>query len=405
MSAEPRLGFTLWDELEFDSDVPNNDNLFRLSAFLALRVQSATTTAEPAIVSGTDDGKVWILPTGRTGTNWAGQAVGTIAVAYLGLWYFYTPKGYIVAHANDTGYLHYWTGSAWAYNDVLFGSKGTDIASAATTNLASATGIYVHITGTTTITALGTAKAGTLRWARFAGALTLTHNATSLILPTGANIVTAANDTALFVSEGSGNWRCVQYTRADGTALALAASAMEYKGAWNASTNTPTLINGTGNSGDIYRVSVAGTRNLGAGSVDYAVGDLVIYNATTLVWDHAPAANDNPNFFHPVVTDLGNVSGAVTIDLSLGQRFRMTLTGNVTSMAFSNLPAAGRFADIVLEIVQDGTGGRTVAWPVSGKWPNGIAHVVSSAAGDEDHVGMCVKNAGTWAGYPVEDMA
>jgi hypothetical protein len=98
-------------------------------------------------------------------------------------------------------------------------SKSADIASAATTALSTATAAYVHVTGTTTITALGTVQAGTRRIVVFDGALLLTHNATSLILPTGANITTAAGDVAVFVSEGSGNWRCVGYTRANGTAL------------------------------------------------------------------------------------------------------------------------------------------------------------------------------------------
>ena len=98
-------------------------------------------------------------------------------------------------------------------------AKGSDIASASTTDIGAATGNFVHVTGTTTITALGTIQAGTRRIVRFAGALILTHNATSLILPTGANITTAANDIATFVSEGSGNWRCVGYMKADGTAI------------------------------------------------------------------------------------------------------------------------------------------------------------------------------------------
>jgi hypothetical protein len=85
--------------------------------------------------------------------------------------------------------------------------------------LGAATGNTVHITGTTTITSFGTAAAGVERKVVFDGALTLTHNATSLILPTGANITTAAGDAAVFVSEGSGNWRCHAYNRADGTSL------------------------------------------------------------------------------------------------------------------------------------------------------------------------------------------
>jgi hypothetical protein len=91
-------------------------------------------------------------------------------------------------------------------------AKGADIASATTTDISGATGNYLDVTGTTTITALGTAPAGAERTVQFDGALTLTHNATSLILPGGANITTAAGDVAVFVSEGSGNWRMTDYS-------------------------------------------------------------------------------------------------------------------------------------------------------------------------------------------------
>lgn len=99
-------------------------------------------------------------------------------------------------------------------------SKGSDIASATTTDIGAATGNFVHITGTTTITGFGTVAAGAERVVVFDGALTLTHNGTSLILPTGANITTAAGDAAICVSEGSGNWRVTHYQRKDGSSLA-----------------------------------------------------------------------------------------------------------------------------------------------------------------------------------------
>ncbi|HSB98127.1 MAG TPA: hypothetical protein VLC91_16825 [Spongiibacteraceae bacterium] len=92
-------------------------------------------------------------------------------------------------------------------------AKGADIASAATTNIGAATGEFVDVTGTTTITSLGTVAAGITRTVRFTGALTLTHNATSLILPEGTNIITAANDVAVFRSLGSGNWVLVSYSK------------------------------------------------------------------------------------------------------------------------------------------------------------------------------------------------
>jgi hypothetical protein len=95
------------------------------------------------------------------------------------------------------------------------GLKGPDIASAATLVLP-AVGDFFHVTGTATITAISTRTAGRIVTLRFAAALTLTHNATSLILPSEANIATAANDVAQFVSEAGGNWRCVHYTRSNG---------------------------------------------------------------------------------------------------------------------------------------------------------------------------------------------
>jgi hypothetical protein len=103
---------------------------------------------------------------------------------------------------------------------IFNGIKGADIASATTIDLGASTGNFVDVTGTVTITGLGTANSGISRKVRFTGALLLTHNATSLLLPTAANITTVANDTAEFVSLGSGNWKCLWYQRYDGTPLA-----------------------------------------------------------------------------------------------------------------------------------------------------------------------------------------
>jgi hypothetical protein len=96
-------------------------------------------------------------------------------------------------------------------------NKGTDIASSSSTAIcATGTSGFAHITGTTAITSFGTAAAGCSRLIVFDDALTLTHNATSLKLPGGINITTAANDAALAVSEGSGNWHVLFYLPAAG---------------------------------------------------------------------------------------------------------------------------------------------------------------------------------------------
>jgi hypothetical protein len=98
-----------------------------------------------------------------------------------------------------------------------------DVASATTTPVGAAPSNYVRVTGTTTVTGFDVAASGVRRTVLFGGILTLTYNSTSLILPTAANIATAAGDIGVFLSEGGGNWRCVDYQTASGIPLALPA--------------------------------------------------------------------------------------------------------------------------------------------------------------------------------------
>jgi hypothetical protein len=88
-------------------------------------------------------------------------------------------------------------------------TKGSDVASVAALILGD--GNYFDITGTTTIISIGAKGVGTTIKLHFDTALTLTHNATDLILPGAANITTAAGDEAEFVEYASGDWRCTNY--------------------------------------------------------------------------------------------------------------------------------------------------------------------------------------------------
>jgi len=99
-------------------------------------------------------------------------------------------------------------------------AKGSDIASATTTDIGAATGNYVHVTGTTTITGLGTAaQAGVTRTVVFDGILILTHNAAAIILPSAGNITTAVGDKAVFVADTTTIWNCISYVKASGEAV------------------------------------------------------------------------------------------------------------------------------------------------------------------------------------------
>jgi hypothetical protein len=86
-------------------------------------------------------------------------------------------------------------------------------------------------------------------------------------------------------------------------------SIMQYQGVWDASTNTPALADGAGNAdeaiGDVYRVSVAGSHNLGSGLISFEVGDYVILNASK-VWEKSDTTD--------AVATVNGYTGNVVLD-------------------------------------------------------------------------------------------
>lgn len=147
--------------------------------------------------------------------------------------------------------------------------KGSDIASAATTDLGAIAGLMHDITGTTTITSFGTVSAGIHKVVKFEGALTLTHNATSLILPGGANITTADGDIGWFISEGSGNWRCIHYTKTNGKPIVQLNHGTEQ------ATTSGTAINFTSIPSWVKRITVqfVGVSTDGSSNLLIQIGD------------------------------------------------------------------------------------------------------------------------------------
>jgi hypothetical protein len=87
-------------------------------------------------------------------------------------------------------------------------------------------------------------------------------------------------------------------------AAQLPSSVIEYKGTWNASTNTPTLADGTGDAGDVYIVSVGGTQNLGSGNITFDAGDWVMYNGA--IWQKSTGSN--------AVASVNGQTGIVVLD-------------------------------------------------------------------------------------------
>jgi len=150
----------------------------------------------------------------------------------------------------------------------LFGQGApTDIASSATTDIGAVRTNFLTVTGTTTITSFGSNYNGP-KMLRFTGALTLTHDATVLVLPGAANITTAANDTCILVPKAvvsgvSDGWIVLAYQRASGAAGGGAGASGQVftsSGTFTIPTGVTalkvTVVGGGGGGGD----GVAGTR-------------------------------------------------------------------------------------------------------------------------------------------------
>jgi hypothetical protein len=106
----------------------------------------------------------------------------------------------------------------------------------------------------------------------------------------------------------------------------LPSSIMEYKGTWNASTNTPTLANGTGDTGDVYICNVAGTVNFGAGAITFAVGDYVIYSGT--IWQRSSGAVGTVTSVAASIT--GNAIGITGSPVTTSGTLAFAFAGNST---------------------------------------------------------------------------
>lgn len=114
-----------------------------------------------------------------------------------------------------------------------------------------------------------------------------------------------------------------KFLTTDGTDLSWSnvTGGLDYKGTWNASTNTPTLASSVGVNGSYYVVSVSGSTNLN-GVTDWVVGDWAIFNGSS--WQKIDQTN--------LVSSVNGEVGAVVLDAAdVGAIATITSTdGSVT---------------------------------------------------------------------------
>lgn len=197
------------------------------------------------------------------------------------------------------------------------GPVGATGATGATGSTGAAATIAV---GTTTTGAAGTSASVTNSGTSSAAVFnfTIPRGNTGATGPTGATGATGAGvptggTTGQILAKNSG-------TDYD-TSWVTLAGGLQYKGSWNASTNSPTLTSGVGTNGFYYVVSVAGSTNLD-GITDWQVGDWAIYNGTA--WQKIDQTN--------TVTSVNSQTGAVVLGYADVGAFPSTPTSGANSV-------------------------------------------------------------------------
>lgn len=141
----------------------------------------------------------------------------------------------------------------------------------------------------------------------------------------------------------------------------LPSAVFEYKGAWDASLNSPTLIDGTGNTGDVYRVTVAGTQNLGSGSVTYAVGDLLLYDGA--IYQRSDSTDNITSVFGrqgAVVSANGDYTASQVTNVASGNLVAVTVQAALNELQ-TDVDSRATQADFIEHV------GETSAHGVSGQ--------------------------------------
>ena len=94
-------------------------------------------------------------------------------------------------------------------------------------------------------------------------------------------------------------------------------------------------------------------------------------------------------------------SGVLTLDFEAGSVFEVAMTQNVSALNLVNPPLSGRAGACTLILRQDGTGGRTLAWPGAVRWPGGLPPTITAAPNAVDVISLVTRDGGaTWFGFP-----
>ena len=150
------------------------------------------------------------------------------------------------------------------------------------------------------------------------------------------------------------------------SSLANAIGALNYKGTWNAATNSPTLTSSVGDKGDYYVVSQAGSTNLN-GITDWQINDIAVFNGA--VWqkidntDAVLSVNGQTGLVVLTAPDVGAAPNTAFVLAGTGISGGGQLIGNVTIYLANTAVTTGTYgtASQVSQVTVDAQGRITSA--------------------------------------------
>lgn len=294
-----------------------------------VRLTGGFATVYGAVVSSSFTSETTVTITKDSGSLSASMNIAAVSSAYDKN----LPEAATLIAATTTEVLTGTDANKYVTADSLAALWELGASVTATATLALGEGGYFHITGAPlagiTDIDFATPRDGREAICVFTGSATLTHNATTLILPGGANIVTAPGDVARFVQDATDNVRCVAYNRASGLpVVGGAASQAEMEaGVSTAVFSTPGRQHfNPGHPKCLGKVTYAGgtptlqtSYNI-TSITDVGVGELTFTIATDFSSVHwtclALVEEDNATFVTNIAIESGGqTAGAVTFGI------------------------------------------------------------------------------------------
>jgi hypothetical protein len=183
---------------------------------------------------------------------------------------------------------------------------------------------------------------------------------------------------------------------------------------YNKTTDTLTVTGDVAvNGGDLTTSSAtaslfdatATTLNIGGAGTSISIGastGSTTFNHGVVLSDKTLSRVELLDYFERAVFTSISKVGVLTLDLSSGQVFIVSLQGNVTSITINNIPDNALTSNSVgftIIFTADGTA-RTITWPASVKWPGGTAPTMTSTNNKKDIISFLSDDAGTtWYGF------